>query len=327
MSHQARRARVPARAIAATLVVFAVAVGLLGAAPPQQRPVFRAGTDLVQVNVVVRDANGQPVEGLTKRDFTLLDDKQPQQIVAFTEYAFDNADAPIAHRDVADSRDTAQAERVLIIVVDDLHIFKGRTDEARALARQLITSSGAREMMAVLFTSGEDSTELTPDRTTLLHAVDALQGRRLVRRPTPPCAKPLGCELDLFFADLRELKTLQDAARLLGPGGTRRKAIVMVSEGMGKDFQGLFGTGAPAAVPEDSDYATTGMPPSALKIPWNYQDYAALDMMESLRRANVTLYAVDPRGRVRSGDLMQECFPAPFTLDTTKYDDACWAGT
>ena len=34
-------------------------------------------------------------------------------------------------------------------------------------------------------------------------------------------------------------------------------------------------------------------------------------MMEWLRRANVSTYAIDPRGKVESKDLARECFPAP----------------
>jgi hypothetical protein len=34
-------------------------------------------------------------------------------------------------------------------------------------------------------------------------------------------------------------------------------------------------------------------------------------MMESLRRSNVATYAIDPRGKVESKDLLRECFPAP----------------
>ncbi len=51
-------------------------------------------------------------------------------------------------------------------------------------------------------------------------------------------------------------------------------------------------------------------------------------MMEALRRANVALYAVDPRGRVESGDLLREWFPDPVSpSDRQLRDDPCSAGT
>jgi VWFA-related protein len=48
-----------------------------------QTPVFRSGTNLVLVDVVVRDRNGAVVRGLTADDFQLLEDGQPQQIQSF----------------------------------------------------------------------------------------------------------------------------------------------------------------------------------------------------------------------------------------------------
>ena len=46
---------------------------------------------------------------------------------------------------------------------------------------------------------------------------------------------------------MTQYKTLQDAARLLGGGDLRRKAFVLLSEGIGKDLNGLFGAMAPPA--------------------------------------------------------------------------------
>ena len=49
---------------------------------------LRVTTRLVNVNVVVTDALGNPVKGLTQDDFTLLDEGQPQKIAFF--YPIDN---------------------------------------------------------------------------------------------------------------------------------------------------------------------------------------------------------------------------------------------
>ena len=55
-----------------TLLFFLGCWGLACSATAQEQSVFRAGTRLVEVDVVVRDKNG-PVHGLTKDDFTLFD--------------------------------------------------------------------------------------------------------------------------------------------------------------------------------------------------------------------------------------------------------------
>jgi len=57
------------------LVASVTAVGPQ-AKPNQQpeRPVFRTGTTLIEVDAMVRDGNGRFVEGLTHDDFEVLED-------------------------------------------------------------------------------------------------------------------------------------------------------------------------------------------------------------------------------------------------------------
>jgi VWFA-related protein len=50
-----------------------------------QQPTFRARTDLVQVDVVVVDKDGNHVRGLKKEDFQLFDRRKPRPISAFDE--------------------------------------------------------------------------------------------------------------------------------------------------------------------------------------------------------------------------------------------------
>jgi len=50
-----------------------------------QSPKLQVATRLVQVNVIVHDKNGNPVSGLTKNDFTIFDQGQPQTIAFMSE--------------------------------------------------------------------------------------------------------------------------------------------------------------------------------------------------------------------------------------------------
>ena len=49
----------------------------------QQQPLFRSGTELVDLYVTVTDADGRIVPDLTREDFAIFDDGQPQEIVLF----------------------------------------------------------------------------------------------------------------------------------------------------------------------------------------------------------------------------------------------------
>ena len=46
-------------------------------------PVYRAGVDLVVLNVAVLDDDGEPVTGLTAEDFKILEDGVPQEVALF----------------------------------------------------------------------------------------------------------------------------------------------------------------------------------------------------------------------------------------------------
>ena len=55
-----------------------------GAGWGNQQPVFRAGTEVVQLDVSVLDKDRKPIRDLTKTDFTVLEDGNPRQVVAFS---------------------------------------------------------------------------------------------------------------------------------------------------------------------------------------------------------------------------------------------------
>ena len=67
--------------LAAGILLALSAVPLGG--QEQQQPLFRSGTELVDLFVTVTDSNGRLVPDLTREDFTVFDDGEPQEIVLF----------------------------------------------------------------------------------------------------------------------------------------------------------------------------------------------------------------------------------------------------
>ena len=65
--------------------------GLMSVSAAAQSPLFRTGTELVLVNVVVRDKSGAVVRGLTRDDFIVSEDDKAQ---AVTSFDFEELDAP-----------------------------------------------------------------------------------------------------------------------------------------------------------------------------------------------------------------------------------------
>ena len=80
-----------------TLVVWRVAPRAQSAPPAQ---VFRSGTELVLVNVVVRDRSGAVVRGLSRDDFSVAEDGRPQTVTSFD---FEELDAPPQAQEAAAS--------------------------------------------------------------------------------------------------------------------------------------------------------------------------------------------------------------------------------
>ena len=295
-------------------------------AQTSQQPTFRSGVELVQVDVVVVDKDGKHIRGLKATDFAVLDRDQPQTIATFEEVSHERtraaAPAPLLTRparlDVGNNQ-TARSDRLVVMVIDDLHIYKGRTERAQDIARQIVSQLGPQASMAVLFTSANRNTQVTEDRAELLAAIDTLRGRQSVRRPhqarddqKAPAGDPeqdalarldaIGkaqeVSLQQFSDNMTQYKTLEDAARILGSDDARRKAFVLVSEGIGKDLTGVF------------DRALTPCEANCPACPC-FHDRALGVMMESLRRSSVTTYAIDPRGHVSPQALALEAFPGP----------------
>jgi VWFA-related protein len=287
-----------------------------GQAPNPQQPVFRGGVNVVPVEVVVVDGNGQAVHGLTQDSFRIFDRRQPQAVTVFEEVTRETssaggaapAPAPAVHADVADNR-TASSQRLVVMVIDDLHIDKAREDRTKDLAKQVVDRIGAGGSMAVLFTSRNHSTQVTEDRAMLLAAVSSLKAGQAERRPisVPETPGGRGNNGQAFFQNIQAFKVVADAARMLASDDLRRKTFVMLSEGVNKNMTGMF------------DYAMTpceAHPPVATVagqspvVPCGASTELH-QMMEDMRRSNVTMYIVDPRGAVSEQDLAKENFPAP----------------
>src|SRR5215510_9707682 len=86
------------KSVAQKLLAITLCATLLGGILPAQTDyVFRAKTEIVLVNVTVRDKDGNFVRNLKAEDFTVLEDNKPQKVLSFD---LENTDA-IANVDVA----------------------------------------------------------------------------------------------------------------------------------------------------------------------------------------------------------------------------------
>jgi VWFA-related protein len=139
--------------------VLLALVLLCAASPSQQQTdyVFHAESDLVLVNVTVRDKSGKFVPGLKPGDFTIFEDNKPQKIVSFD---VENVDA-VPATDVAQAKPLPEAA-------------PGETSPAAPAAAQFDSQFKDRRLIVLFF----DLSAMEPDEidravTSAEHYVDA----------------------------------------------------------------------------------------------------------------------------------------------------------
>ena len=161
-----------------SLIVLACCTALviaLDARQAPQGPTFRAGVDIVDVDVSVLDRNRLPVRGLTAEDFTVFEDGEPRPVVAFSEVALPSRTIPSAPwmaevaPDVATNAHPREG-RLMAILID-----RGMPPEqyldAREFAEAVVEQLRPGDLAAVAFSTFGVPQNFTADRQRLLAAI------------------------------------------------------------------------------------------------------------------------------------------------------------
>ena len=275
---------------------------------------FRSEVNYVEVDAVIRDAQGNFVRDLRQGDFQVFEDGVPQTVTAFSLI-----DIPITLSDRAlflpediepDVRSNADGPegRLYALLLDDIHTGAMRSVSVRRAATQFIERHlGANDLAAVIHSSGrtDGAQDFTNSRRLLTKAVSTFMGRKL-RSPTlnkidsynltrggsqAPTIQDTERNERLYNArsTLSTLKSLSDW--LAGIRG-RRKAVVFISEGI--DYDIWDNVGPSSATVNGVNILRSG--DGSLLV------NEMRDVIAAATRANVSIYAVDPRGLYFPGD-------------------------
>ena len=145
-------------------------------------PTIRVATDLVSLDVTVRDAKGQFVADLKPSDFTVLEDGVPQEISSFVMIHGGrpyNQKAPptVAAQEgvfLPASKPTSDASgRIFVIFIDDNHLDFRVTPKTRELLGKMLKNLIHEGDMFGIATTGPSSItqQLTYDRQILDSAI------------------------------------------------------------------------------------------------------------------------------------------------------------
>src|SRR5215470_14805667 len=157
----------------------------------QDEPLLRIETELVQIDVVVTDKQGNLARDLKRADFELFDDGKKQEI---THFALGTAAQPARwlavekkkqdEKSPADSTPVEiRAGRYIVIAVDDFHLAPENLMIAkRTLHRFIDSQMVADDQMAIATTSGNIGMfqQFTNERDVLERAVNRLNVQQRV---------------------------------------------------------------------------------------------------------------------------------------------------
>jgi VWFA-related protein len=151
-----------------------IVVASIGAAAQQAPPVFRGGTDLVEVDVLVHDKSGGFVRDLSADDFIVEDTGQPQVIQQFYLHGAGSAAQPPGAAPLApgDQLPTSESARTFVVVFDDAHLTPGGFKRTQSAAQMLFTREFRSGDLGGIVAEGRMvNGRLTTDRDELLKAI------------------------------------------------------------------------------------------------------------------------------------------------------------
>ena len=157
-------------------------------------PALKVTARVVQVNVVVQDRNGRPVTGLTKNDFTILDQGQPQTLASFAEQTnkvtttlTTVAATPNTFSNRSEERFGAPPS-VSVILIDSLNMLNNNGEvsrknltSAREQVVKFLKQVQPQDRVALYFLSNKIYIlhDFTNDTAALLRAMDIIPGLQL----------------------------------------------------------------------------------------------------------------------------------------------------
>jgi VWFA-related protein len=223
--------------------------------------VVRIETSLVVCDVLVLDAKGRPVQGLTPGDFVVNEDGRPQHISTFS------------------LGDGVTVPRTVVLIIDysrsQLPFIKSSVEAAKALVDKL----GPRDRMAVVTDDVELLAGFTGDKNELRSRLESLgeratSGRRLGR----------SAQYSALMATLREAFDEEDL----------RPIVIFQTDGDELNLLRDSPNRPPSLRPGMSPEAQEGLSRVIQSFRDNMREFSLGDVFKSAERSRATIYTIIP---------------------------------
>jgi VWFA-related protein len=307
-------------------------------APEAPTPTFRTAVNLVSSDVIVRNRRGQFQADLSKDDFELYEDGVKQDLTSFVlvhggrAYTTQLASAaPVregiilpASRPVNDA-----AGRVILFVVDDLHLNFNDTHRVRKLFRDMAKELVHEGDLFGIVSTGTSSIaiDLTYDLTRMEEAAKRITGGGLKPSEIIEQSSTGDTPQEVMHRANVAFETAYSLLNNLEKTQHRRKAVILISNGYDFDpFKaGRTGTAGPGMLnnrnmdPNDPSYAFMNQGSQ-----FNDTDLTMrlAELTRQANRANATFYTFDPRGLVAGQDIDQTVDSSDWETHLRKTQDS-----
>jgi len=305
----------------------------------QERPAdFATRVDLVTTDVIARDNQGLFVADLKKDEFEVFEDGVAQSVISFTlvhggrvfNVAAPPPPAPQEGIILPPSRPAADAAgRILLFVVDDLHLDFRNTGRLRQLFQKIRTTLLHDGDMWGMVSTGPSSIaiDVNYDMKRFDEAMKKITGSAL--KPNEIIEAPQSSQgpSEVRYRAHVAFSTAYDLVSKMEKINNRRKAVVYVSNGY--DFNPFpdarAGGGILGSNQSNSSYQEGDM----FNMDRSSQQFADADLARELsdltraaNRANTSFYTIDPRGLIGGPDLDEKVDPVEWGNYVRKSQDS-----
>jgi len=275
--------------VAVGLPTVATALGAtvaLVSGAQQQAPVFRSGIELIEVDAIVTDREGNPVRDLTAADFEIFEDGRPQaiQTFRFVDLPYQTASPGVELANDVEpgvAANTGDEGRIYVLLLDTPSTggvpFAGLPyiSRVKRVAQQFIDEVvQPGDQVAVVNVQGDftDSQPFTSSKRLLTAAVERY-GRGL-------SGDLPRTDYEKVVRHLQTNRTMLEVAQRLGASAARRKTIIWIGGQVDVNMARFMS----AARADPMALATAALMAS-------YRDTT-----REAARNNVAVYPVDPSG-------------------------------
>ncbi len=168
---------------------------------------FRLRVNLVQVHVVVRDNQGNPVDNLHKEDFLLYDQGKLQSISTFAVETRETrrakaeaaAKTQVEEGDQPKTPDIVLPDRFVALMFDDTHFEMSDMVNVRVQVGKFLDTLAPTDRVAIFTTSGQVTHGFTSDKEALKKTLLSLYPRPKFTHNSQDCPSVTHYEADQYL--------------------------------------------------------------------------------------------------------------------------------